>query len=87
MFQQKQTNKNKQQNTHQILDGKKTHICLIDLSLSGCVLLETQEHELEPQIGQHQHEQHVGKSKAEPAGKVYHAAVLREEPSMKREGQ
>lgn len=41
---------------HQILDGKITHVGLIELSVSGDLLLEAQEHELEPQIGQHQHE-------------------------------
>lgn len=76
----------------QILNGKTTHqwksddVGLIEASVCGGVLLEAQEHELEPDIGQHQHEQHVGERKAEPARKVYHAAVLREEPSMKGEG-
>lgn len=59
----------------------KKHVGLFELSVSGDVLLEAQEHELEPQVGQHQHEQHIGKSKAEPARKVYHATVFREDPS------
>lgn len=56
---------------------------LIEAWVCGGVLLEAQEHELEPEIGQHQHEQHVGESKAEPARKVYHAAVLRKDPLNK----
>lgn len=55
-------------------------------SVSGDVLLEAQKHELQPNIRQHQHEQHVGECKAEPTRKVDHAAVLRKEPLKRREG-
>lgn len=48
------------------------------------VLLEAQKHELKPEPGDHQHQQHVGKSKTEPAGKVDHVSVSREEPSEKK---
>lgn len=35
---------------------------------------------MEPEPGQHQHEHHVGEGKAEPAGKVNNATIIREEP-------
>lgn len=46
----------------------------------SCSSLETEEHELKPEPGQHQHEHHVGERKAEPAGKVNNATIFREEP-------
>lgn len=42
-------------------------------------LLQTQIHALQPQPGQNQHQEHVGKRKAKPAGEVDHIRVGFEE--------
>lgn len=55
------------------------------LTEAEVVLLQAEEHELKPEPGEHQHDYHVGKSKAEPAGKVDHITITRKDPSQKRE--
>lgn len=47
--------------------------------------LKAQKHELQPEPGQRQHEDHVGEGEAEPAGKVDHATVVWEESVYSRE--
>lgn len=38
---------------------------------------------MKPEPGQYEHEHHVGESKAEPADKVNHTAIVRKEPLEK----
>ena len=54
------------------------------MRMAEVVLLESQEHKMKPEPGQNEHEHHVGEGKAEPAGKVNHTTIAREEPSRKR---
>lgn len=54
------------------------------MRMAEVVLLESQEYKMKPEPGQYEHEHHVGEGKAEPAGKVNHTTIVREEPSQKR---
>ena len=54
------------------------------LTEAEVVLLEAEEHELEPEPGKKQHDHHVWKSKGEPAGEVDHTTIVRKETSQKR---
>lgn len=44
-------------------------------------LLETQEEDLQPYPSQHQQDDHSGEGKTKPGSKVYHVAILGEEPN------
>lgn len=50
--------------------------------LDAVVLLEAEEHKLQPEPGDGQHQQHAGKRKSKPAGKVDHVPVPRKESSV-----